>query len=716
MIRKVILRTIIVLVVLIFLLLALLPGIAKRYAVNHGKELVGRQIEMEKLKLNYFTGTVKVIGFKMFEEDEKEVFVSFDILIVDLEPYRFFANEFVMESFYLKGLNLKIIQYDSIFNFDDLIAFHNSGVDSEEVDTIEDDEPFHFQLSNIELKNAEFAFDDRTVDKITDLKDLSFIIPFIGWDQEVRSEAGLRFAFKDEGFFESSINVDPIDGDFEAKITINHLNLKSFHEYVTSYANINAIDGVFNCRVKIDGNIYEAEKSLIAGNAEIIDFIVEDLQEKKFLGVTKLECVLKEVNTYDKSYIFDSLILTEPYVYFEMDSLTNNISEIFDSSYKDKTVSSEGDTVSYEDESLYYAINHISIKKGILDYSDNLTGKPFEYHLSEIEMTADSILSNSSWVNTYSEMLLNNRGTLVAEVGFNPDNPMDIMLDYVVTDFQLSDLNIYSSHYMGFPILYGDMYYKSHTEIINNQLSSENKLVVNNAELGDKNGGLYSLPMKFALFLLKDRNGVIDLDIPVSGNLDDPNVSVGKIVWATFKNLIVKVAAAPFDFLAGVIGVDPKDIKEIKYTYLDTTLTVDRQRQLDLLMMLERKKDDLKIELVYFNDKDIEKKQIAVNEAGKLFAAETGKDYRSDENDFIKFLKSKTGIDSLDIVSSSQVLIPESNVDLILIQLTNSRRNSIEKYLSSAIDSSGISVFVPEIKSPKNVGAEPTFEVKYTMK
>ena len=94
---------------------------------------------------------------------------------------------------------------------------------------------------------------------------------------------------------------------------------------------------------------------------------------------------------------------------------------------------------------------------------------------------------------------------------------------------------------MGFPIVYGDMYYKSHTEIIKNQLTSENKLIIQNAELGDKTGGLYDLPMKFALFLLEDKNGIINLDIPVRGDLDDPTVSVGKIVWNTFKNLIVKV-------------------------------------------------------------------------------------------------------------------------------------------------------------------------------
>ena len=109
------------------------------------------------------------------------------------------------------------------------------------------------------------------------------------------------------------------------------------------------------------------------------------------------------------------------------------------------------------------------INKGVVDYADNLTGEIFDYHLSDIKMNADNILSTSDWIKINSKMLLNKRGTLVAEVGFNPLNPNDIILDYTIKDFQLSDLNIYSRYYMGFPIVYGDMYYKSHTEIIKNQ-------------------------------------------------------------------------------------------------------------------------------------------------------------------------------------------------------------------------------------------------------
>ncbi len=715
---KIIIRIIIVISAIVILSLILLPGIAKKYASKHSKELVGRQIVIDKLRINYFTGTLKVTDFKMFEEDDNNVFVSFDTLIINLEPYQLFVDEFVIEQLYLKGLKASVTQQDSMFNFDDLIAFHINESDTLEVDPILT-EPLHFQLSNIELKDAEFIFDDRIINKITKLNDISFFIPYVGWNQADKSKADLRFALKNEGYFESSINVNPVNGNYDAEIILWHLYFKSMQEYVAEFANINAFGGLFNAQIKMEGNIFEPEQSLVSGSAEVIDFMMADENNNKFLGANKLECVIKEFDIYNQSYIIDSLILNEPYVYFEMDSTTNNFFEIFNIGFDEDTKidsSNSNTNTATESEDLYYALNYFNISKGVVDYTDNLTGDPFDYNLSEIEITTDSIFSNSDWININSTMLLNNRGELVAEVGFDPANPMDIILDYVVTDFQLSDLNIYSRYYMGFPILYGDMYYKSRTKIINNQLTSENRLIINNAEVGDKTGGLYSLPMKFALFILKDRDGVIDLDIPVRGNLDDPQVSVGKIVWNTFKNLIVKVAASPFDLLAGLISVNPKDIKVIEFGYLDTTLSAEHQQQIDHLLQLEHKKEDLEIELVYFNDVNIEKEQIAVAEAGKLFAAKTNKNYKTDNVDFLDFLKSKTETDSVDIVAASEILIPPTTIDSLLSQFAETRKNGIEQYLVNANDSTAITISVSSSESPKNIGIKPIFEVKYSMK
>ncbi len=726
MLRKVLLLVAIFLVFIIVLTLVLAPGITRRYTIKHSKELIGRQIDLEKLKVNYFTGTIRMFNFKLYESNDEDIFVSFDTLQLKLKPFQLFQDELILQQFYLSGLETIIIQDDSTFNFDDLLAFHQLPEDSVAfVDTTES-EPFKYQLSNIEFKNARFEYLNNNIGDTMLMRDLSFFIPFIGWNQEEESEADIKFNFENEGYFESSLTMDPNSGDFTAHMIIQRLHLDPFYEYTRDYANLGSLEGILSTDLIISGNTSYPEKAIVSGGFEVFDLKTTDERSIPFVEIEHAIGSLKKIDYFNDYYAFDSLTLINPYFYVEFYDTTINIIEATDYyTYfpPEEETDDPGSTLPSGEiindtqvPALYYGFDHLAIVNGKMDLVDKTTPEPFSYNLSKIEMSADSIYSDANWVNLYTNMILNDRGKLVAELGFFPEDPMDLSVNYVITDFLLSDLNIYSRHYMGFPILYGDMYYKSETKILNGQLTSDNKLVIHNAEVGDKKGGLYNLPLKFALFLLKDRDGVIDLDIPVRGDLNDPRVSIGKIVWNTFKNLIVKVATAPFDFLARAISVDPKDIKSIEYTYLDTAFTADRQRQIDLLLELEQKKADLEIELVYFNDVEKEKRQIAVDEAGKMFASETGKDYRSDEKEFIGFLQSKTQQDSIDIAQVSQQLVPAETVDSLSSLYNQYRRQTIENYLSLKSDSTAIKIFIPDPQSPKNVASEPRFEVKYSMK
>jgi hypothetical protein len=719
--KKILTRLLIMLGGLIFIMLIILPVIIRRTVTKNSKEWIGRQISLDKLKFNYFTTTARLINFKMFEADGQEVFVSFDTLQVDLEPWPLLQKELVVEQLYLKGLKTTIIRKDSTFNFDDLIEFYASTEDTLEIDTVST-KPARFRLSNLELKQGELIFVDKPLNKTTEMHELDFFIPYIGWNQEENSEAGLKFFFRNGGFLQSAIQVDPVEGDYEAQVNIDRLDISNYLEYAAQYANLGSLKGLVNTRFKLQGNVSRAEQSVLSGKVELVDFELTDDKQQKFLAWQNMDCLIGELDAFDQQFVIDSLKFMQPYILFELFDSTNNFFRILnyemaeeqDSMGVQKPEIEARDTL--ESTPLYYTINSLVIDQGIVDYVDHLTSENFDYHLSEIQLDVDSIDSRSEWVNLYSKMLLNNRGKLTAEVGFNPSNPMDIDLNYVITDFQLSDLNIYSRHYMGFPILYGDMYYKSATKILGGQLTSENQLVIENVELGNKTGGLYDLPLKFALFLLEDRNGVINLDIPVRGDLKDPRVSIGKIIWNTFKNLIIKVAAAPFDLLSGLLSVDPKDIKAIEFEYLDTLFTPMRQRQLDLLLELEQKKKGLDIELVYFNDVENEFEQIALYQAGELFNRETGQDYLKEKEAFVEFVLNKIAPDSMALERACIKLSEASVLDSISDSFRNRRISALENYLRTTNDSTIIHISIPDPDAPKNVGSKPLFEVKYSMK
>ncbi len=259
------------------------------------------------------------------------------------------------------------------------------------------------------------------------------------------------------------------------------------------------------------------------------------------------------------------------------------------------------------------------------------------------------------------------------------------------------------------------MYYRSETTILKGIIESENKLVINNASVDKDAGGLQKLPLKFALFILKDKDGVINLDVPVRGDLNDPDLNIGKLVWTTFRNLIFKVATAPGRFFSNLIGGDPKDLESIDYAYNDTTLSSNHMKQLNMLLDLEQKKEGLKIEMVYYNDIEKEKEEIAIMETGKIFLAKTGKQPEEDKKRYEKFLEKEAGSDTLNIEAACLKIATPIMVDSIANLYIKARMQSAMNYLKFANDSTLIRTSIGDPEAPENVNRKPGFVMKYSL-
>jgi uncharacterized protein involved in outer membrane biogenesis len=122
------------------------------------------------------------------------------------------------------------------------------------------------------------------------------------------------------------------------------------------------------------------------------------------------------------------------------------------------------------------------------------------------------------------------------------------------SDIELSPASPYTLKYIGYPLTKGKLNLTLHYLVEGRKLTSENKAFVDQITLGDfvKNETAVDLPVQLAISLLKNRRGEIDLNIPVSGQLDDPEFSVARVVFKILYNLIVKAATAPFSLLGAL--------------------------------------------------------------------------------------------------------------------------------------------------------------------
>ncbi|MDQ8037917.1 MAG: DUF748 domain-containing protein [Pedobacter sp.] len=139
-------------------------------------------------------------------------------------------------------------------------------------------------------------------------------------------------------------------------------------------------------------------------------------------------------------------------------------------------------------------------------------------------------------------------------------NPVssDLYTDIKVqfSNLELTTLTPYSAKFAGYRIDKGKLSMDLNYKIEDRKLNATNKVVFNQLTLGEKvdSPDSIGLPLKLAVAILKDKNGVIDLDVPVTGSLDDPKFKVGPIIWKAFLNLLTKAATAPFTLIAGLVG------------------------------------------------------------------------------------------------------------------------------------------------------------------
>jgi hypothetical protein len=133
----------------------------------------------------------------------------------------------------------------------------------------------------------------------------------------------------------------------------------------------------------------------------------------------------------------------------------------------------------------------------------------------------------------------------------------DIAMNF--RNIELSTFNPYSGKFAGYNIAKGKLTTELHYKVDGRKLDAQHHINIDQLEFGEKTASkdAVSLPVKLAVALLKDRDGVINLDLPVTGSLDDPKFRLGPIIWKVFVNILEKAVTAPFALLGSLFGGGP---------------------------------------------------------------------------------------------------------------------------------------------------------------
>ena len=204
---------------------------------------------------------------------------------------------------------------------------------------------------------------------------------------------------------------------------------------------------------------------------------------------------------------------------------------------------------------LQVAVEHTELRGGLVDFTDRFIRPNYSARLSELTGTLGAFASgNPATAPLTVRGKVAGTGLLEIDGQINPGGPLAMNLRANATDIELVPLSPYAGKYVGYEIERGKLSTRLQYQIEpGGSLTASNQIVLNQLTFGDRVESPFatSLPVRLAVSLLKDRNGVIDLNLPVQGSLNDPQFSVGGIVWQLFVNLLSKAVTAPFSLLMG---------------------------------------------------------------------------------------------------------------------------------------------------------------------
>jgi len=172
-----------------------------------------------------------------------------------------------------------------------------------------------------------------------------------------------------------------------------------------------------------------------------------------------------------------------------------------------------------------------------------------------------------------------------------------------VTGMELAPLSPYSGRYVGYGIEEGKLSFEVAYQIEDRKLTAQNRLILDQLTFGDKVDSPQAthLPVQFAVALLRDRNGVIDLNLPIGGSLDDPDFSVGSIIVKVIVNTITKAVTEPFALLGSMFG-GGKELSTAPFDAGSHTVNAETEERLKGITKALNERPALKLEITGWAD------------------------------------------------------------------------------------------------------------------
>lgn len=567
-----------------------------------------------KLDMLARDGSLVLFNFKFNDPNSKQPLIAIPDLTVqgarfDLAKQQLSINRVQSE----KGSLNAWLDKEGRLNYQQLFKtgqskYAKSVKSVEPIKPASDKQNWQLSLNEFQLKNYRLKFQDNTQKEPVSFE----LAPFNLTLQNVTQKKGAKFLFtlltkvNQTGALDlkGHLIMEPFSS--EIQVALKNLGLKNFQEYLNDYLRVDIIDGALDstATLKLSRPTPSLDLQLqVHGGTDVKEFVLRDqIINKDLIKWQSLKLDAVDFDLADLRLNIGNVLIRQPYgrVTIKQDRSLNFDDIIIKHTPGSTSVKAAPAKLEPGKKAVQpgYQIGAVTIAGGSSDFSDFSLILPFVVQLNDLNGRIKSISSDQKKLTDFDLAgKVFDLSPMDVKGKFNADfSELDIGMHF--KGMPLPFISPYMVEFAGYKIEKGKMSVDLLYKITDRKLTAENNFVLDQLTLGEKveNPKATSLPLSLAIALLKDGDGRIKINMPISGSLDDPQFSVIPLLWDAFVNMLTRVVSSPFSALGALVSSDA-DFSAVIFSEGAEELPNAEYSKLNDLAIALQKKPELSIEI-----------------------------------------------------------------------------------------------------------------------
>ena len=548
----------------------------------------------KSLKLAVNKGGLEIRDVRLSEKAGNKTLINMPVFSLRGIDFNLEKQAITIESVSAENADFQAwLNPDGVINYRALFPVaqaDGSNANNTAVNTVEPQKsPWAIKINTIAFNNFGLDFEDQTQKKpvAMNLKPISFKLTNYSNEVGAKLPVQLSVGMNKTGLIKLSGDtvIEPLSARVD--LDVESIDLENFQPYYEKFVRLDVIDGALH----IDGNVavnglgQDKPDVKFKGNAGIAHFLTRDqMLHKDLVKWGNLTFTDLNVDLSANRYTATALLIDKPYarVTIRKDKTVNFNDIVIRDKSKPPTHDKLANNQQTGGNKPYFKLGKIQVTEGSSDFSDLSLILPFAAQIKSLDGGASGISSEQKSTikvalagNAYDLAPVDIKGEISPFLG-------DFHVDINFNGLPMPLVSPYMVQFAGYKVEKGKMTLGLKYNVVNSELTASNSIFIDQFELGDKveNPNAVSLPLKLAVALLKDSDGKIKIDVPITGSLDDPKFSVGAIVTDALMNVLSKVVTSPFRALAALIGSE-EDLSTVSFPAGNSYLTKPQQAKLD---------------------------------------------------------------------------------------------------------------------------------------